>query len=113
MSPSDSSLDDLLAEHLAQLRMIEVTVAASDRAAELRFALCGDLLGVATRLFCAVAEVQGEGVVPPSLGLTPTDAVVVSSALLRDQDMTPFDLTLWFQRVVSDARKSNSYPRPA
>src|SRR5260370_1382079 len=45
----------------------------------------------------------------PSLGLTPTDAVVVAAALLRDQNLTPFDLTVWFQRVASEAKKSNSF----
>jgi hypothetical protein len=45
----------------------------------------------------------------PSFGLTPTYAVVVAAALLRDQNLTPFDLTVWFQRAASEAKKSNSF----
>lgn len=72
---------------------------------------CARLLGAAARLFVAAGNADAlvdDGPLP-SLGLTPTDAVVVAAALLRDQNLTPFDLTLWFQRVASEAKRSNSF----
>jgi hypothetical protein len=72
---------------------------------------CARLLGAASRLFVAAANADAlENDEPlPGLGLTPTIAVVVAAALLRDQNLTPFDLTIWFQRVASEAKKSNSF----
>jgi hypothetical protein len=72
---------------------------------------CARLLGAAARLFVDAGNADGlanDGPLP-SLGLTPTVAVVVAAALLRDQNLTPFDLTVWFQRVASEAKKSNSF----
>jgi hypothetical protein len=72
---------------------------------------CARLLGAAARLFVAAGNADAlvdDGPLP-SLGLTPTDAVVVAAACLRDQNLTPFDLTVWFQRVASEAKKSNSF----
>ena len=70
----------------------------------------GRLLGLAVRLYVRGADAAGDqidGV--PSLGLTATEAVVGASALLKDQDLTPFDLWLWFQRVMREAKTSNSF----
>jgi hypothetical protein len=76
---------------------------------------CALLLGGAVRLFVAAGNASAlhdDGPLP-SLNLTPTDAVVGAAALLRDQSLTPFDLTLWFQRVASEAKKSNSFNEAA
>ena len=78
---------------------------------DLDIELCARLLGAAARLFVDAGNADGlanDGPLP-SLGLTPTVAVVVAAALLRDQNLTPFDLTIWFQRVASEAKKSNSF----
>ena len=70
----------------------------------------GRLLGIAVRLYVRGAESVGDHIDNvPQLGLTATEAVVGASALLKDQDLTPFDLWLWFQRVMRDARMSNSF----
>ena len=70
----------------------------------------GRLLGIAVRLYVRGAEAVGDHVdTVPSLGLTATEAVVGASALLKDQDLTPFDLWLWFQRVMREAKRSNSF----
>jgi len=79
--------------------------------ADLDIESCAGLLGAAARLFVAAgnADALANDAPLPSLGLTPTVAVVVAAALLRDQNLTPFDLTVWFQRVASEAKKSNSF----
>jgi hypothetical protein len=78
---------------------------------DLDIELCARLLGAAARLFVAAgnADALANDGPLPNLGLTPTVAVVVAAALLRDQNLTPFDLTIWFQRVASEAKKSNSF----
>jgi hypothetical protein len=82
-----------------------------DACGDLDIESCARLLGVASRLFVAAGNADAlENDDPlPGLGLTPTVAVVVAAALLRDQNLTPFDLTIWFQRVASEAKKSNSF----
>ena len=70
---------------------------------------CSHLLGLASRFYVAAVEAKPEDMPFPTLGLTPTDAVVVAAATLRDQDLTPFDLTLWFQRAILAAKKSNYF----
>ena len=70
----------------------------------------GRLLGIAVRLYVKGAETAGDVIESvPALGLTATEAVVGASALLKDQDLTPFDLWLWFQRVMREAKSSNSF----
>ena len=77
---------------------------------DIGFEEAGRLLGVAVRLYAKGADTAGDeirGV--PSLGLSATEAVVGAAALLHDQDLSPFDLWLWFQRVMREARTSNSF----
>jgi hypothetical protein len=112
MSPSDLRREALadLADNLDVLEayLLDEEGRARD---DLDIRLCARLIGAATRLFTAAANADAlvdDGPLP-SLGLTPTDAVVVAATLLRDQNLTPFDLTLWFQRVASEAKKSNSF----
>jgi hypothetical protein len=108
-NPREGALADLV-DRLDALEgfLLDETGRACD---DLNIQFCARLLGAATRLFTAAgnadALVNDEPL--PSLGLTPTDAVVVAAALLRDQDLTPFDLALWFQRVVCEAKESNSF----
>ena len=57
------------------------------------------LVSAAARAYAAAAE---EGAEPPSsTDLTPTDAVVLATAVLRAHDLNPFDLALWFSRSSS------------
>ena len=113
MSPSDLR-GDALANLVDNLDVVEAALLDEEGRAcgDLDIRSCASLLGAAARLFVAAgnadALVDDDGPLP-SLGLTPTDAVVVAAALLRDQNLTPFDLTVWFQRVASEAKKSNSF----
>jgi hypothetical protein len=112
MSPYDPR-GEALASLVNNLDILEAALLDEDGRAcgDLDIASCARLLGAAVRLFAAAGNADAlvdDGPLP-SLGLTPTDAVVVAAALLRDQNLTPFDLTIWFQRVASEAKKSNSF----
>jgi hypothetical protein len=112
MSPSDLQ-EEALADLVDNLDALEADLLDEEGRArsDLDIRSCARLLGTAVRLFVAAGNADAlvdDGPLP-SLGLTPTDAVVVAAALLRDQNLTPFDLTLWFQRVASEAKKSNSF----
>jgi hypothetical protein len=112
MSPSDLQ-EEALADLVGNLDALEADLLDEEGCArgDLDIRPCARLLGAAVRLFVAAGNADAlvdDGPLP-RLGLTPTDAVVVAAALLRDQNLTPFDLTLWFQRVASEAKKSNSF----
>lgn len=112
MSSSDLQ-GEALADLVDNLDVLEADLLDEEGRArdDLDIRLCARLIGAAARLFTAAGNADAlvdDGPLP-SLRLTPTDAVVVAAALLRDQNLTPFDLTLWFQRVASEAKKSNSF----
>ena len=65
-----------------------------------------DVLISATLLYGAAARSRGTELSLADPALTPTDAVVLCCALLRAQDLNPFDLTLWFGRVAPDPGSS-------
>ncbi len=109
MSPSDATRTGRFLELVAGLADIERETAAIAWPDAMDMDACGRLLGIAARLYVAAAEQKPEDMPLPALGLTATDAVVVAAAALRDQDLTPFDLTLWFQRVVMASRQSNFF----
>jgi hypothetical protein len=112
MSPSDLR-GEALGHLVDNLDVFEAAMfdGKGDACGDLDIEACARLLGAASRLFVAAGNADAlENDAPlPSLGLTPTVAVVVAAALLRDQNLTPFDLTIWFQRVASEAKKSNSF----
>jgi hypothetical protein len=114
MSLSDTrAAQDVLARLVDECSRLESALLIQDGRAhdDLDLGICARLLGSAVRMFVAagnMAAQEDDGPLP-RLDLTPTDAVVAAAALLRDQDLTPFDLTLWFQRVASHAKKSNSF----
>ena len=95
---------------ITELEAAEAEGRPVDGAADISMEDGGRLLGIAVRLYVRGAEGLGDRIDSvPQLGLTATEAVVAASALLKDQDLTPFDLWLWFQRVMRDARTSNSF----
>jgi len=112
MSPFDAPVETL-ADIVGSLDVLEAALLDAEvrRCGSLDIRSCARLLGAAARLFVVAGNADAlidDGPLP-SLGLTPTDAVVAAAALLRDQNLTPFDLTVWFQRVASEAKKSNSF----
>lgn len=92
-------------EELAAALAAEVDAGLGDGAiAALAPGTARALVGAAARGYAVAAE---EGAEPPGAGdLTPTDAVVLATAVLRAHDLNPFDLALWFSR--SDPTRSDT-----
>jgi hypothetical protein len=59
------------------------------------------------RLYAAACETAGQEITPVTKEASPTEVVMLACALLRVQDLNPFDLALWFSR----ATHSNNLPR--
>jgi hypothetical protein len=53
---------------------------------------------VATRLYAEACEAAGRELPPLDPGVSTTEALTLACALLRSQDLTPFDMALWFSR---------------
>ena len=109
MSPSDATRAARFLELVEALADVEHETKKIAWPDAMDMEACGRLLGMAARFYVSAAEQKPEETPLPALGLTATDSVVVATAALRDQDLTPFDLTLWFQRVVMASRKSNFF----
>ncbi|HTF65752.1 MAG TPA: hypothetical protein VK638_23990 [Edaphobacter sp.] len=60
-----------------------------------------------TKLYAAACETAGQEITPVTKEATATEVVMLACALLRAQDLNPFDLALWFSR----ATHSNNPPR--
>lgn len=110
MSPLDEFYRGEFTALIDQIEAVERRPRRMDELFDIGFDEAGRLLGVAVRLYAKGAETAGDEIRRvPTLGLSPTEAVVSAAALLRDQDLTPFDLWLWFQRVMREAKTSNSF----
>jgi hypothetical protein len=57
------------------------------------------LLAAAVRLYAAATEAEKTGLGGAELKVTPTEAVTVASALLRSQQLTPFEFAIWFSQT--------------
>lgn len=60
-----------------------------------------EILTPLVRLYGSVCEATGKETVPVTPEATPTEVVMMACALLRAQDLNPFDLALWFSRANS------------
>lgn len=56
------------------------------------------LVSAVVRLYAAANEGAEQEVSPVDGRVATTDAVVLATALLKAQDLNPFDLALWFSR---------------
>ena len=78
-------------------------VAGAERLAEASAELSPEqlaaLVGATARLYAGAAAREGREIPLAGAAMTPTDVVVLCCALLRAQDLSPFDLTLWFGRT--------------
>jgi len=52
----------------------------------------------ATRMYASACEEAGRELPPLEPGVSTTEALTLACALLRSQDLTPFDMALWFSR---------------
>jgi hypothetical protein len=51
-----------------------------------------------TRRYAAACEEAGAETPPLQPGVSTTEALTLACALLRSQNLTPFDMALWFSR---------------
>ena len=56
------------------------------------------IVSAATRLYANASTQAGRELPPLTPDVTTTDAITLACALLRSQDLTPFDLAMWFSR---------------
>jgi hypothetical protein len=65
-------------------------------AAELSAEQVRALVSAATRLYAAASSRAGEELPPVGPEVSTTDAVSLACALVRSQDLTPFEMAVWF-----------------
>ncbi|MEI9812685.1 MAG: hypothetical protein WDO18_08420 [Acidobacteriota bacterium] len=56
------------------------------------------MVTAATRLYAQACESAGRELPPLDASVSTTEALTLACALLRSQDLTPFDMALWFSR---------------
>ena len=88
MSPSDTSTAAAAVSLLDQLAQ-----AADVSADDVR-----SVVSAATRLYATASTRAGRELPPLTGDVTTTDALTLACALLRSQNLTPFDMAMWFSR---------------
>jgi ABC-type transporter Mla subunit MlaD len=56
------------------------------------------IISAATRLYANASSRAGRELPPLAPDVSTTDALTLSCALLRSQDLTPFEMAMWFGR---------------
>jgi len=56
------------------------------------------IVSAATRLYANACRRVGEELPPVTDGVTTTDAITLACALVRCQDLTPCEMSMWFSR---------------
>jgi hypothetical protein len=56
------------------------------------------IVSAATRLYANASTQAGRELPPLTPDVTTTDAITLACALLRSQDLTPFDMAMWFSK---------------
>lgn len=56
------------------------------------------IVSAAIRLYAAASERAGRELPPVDYGVSTTDALTLACALVRSQDLTPFEMAVWFSR---------------
>src|SRR5687768_3220626 len=54
------------------------------------------MVSTATRLYASASTRAGRELPPLAADVSTTDAVTLACALIRSQDLTPFDMAMWF-----------------
>jgi hypothetical protein len=60
------------------------------------------IVSAATRLYANASAQAGRELPPLSADVSTTDAITLSCALLRSQNLTPFDMAMWFGRGAKE-----------
>ena len=101
MSPSDVRPTTSADATSVKTSGTTAAVALLDRLAE-----AGDLspddvrvvMSAATRLYASACARAGEELPPVTSDVSTTDAISLACALVRSQDLTPFEMAMWFSR---------------
>ena len=56
------------------------------------------IVSAATQIYANACTRAGEELPPLTEQVSTTDAITLACALLRSQDLTPFDMAMWFSR---------------
>jgi hypothetical protein len=56
------------------------------------------IVSAATRLYANASTRAGHELPPLTPDVTTTEAITLACALLRSQDLTPFDMAMWFSK---------------
>ena len=56
------------------------------------------IVSAATRLYADACTRAGEELPPVTQQVSTTDAITLACALVRSQDLTPFEMAMWFSR---------------
>jgi hypothetical protein len=56
------------------------------------------VISAATRLYANASAQAGRELPPLTPDVATTDAITLACALLRSQDLTPFDMAMWFAK---------------
>ena len=56
------------------------------------------IVSAATRLYASASTQAGRELPPLTADVATTDAITLACALLRSQDLTPFDMAMWFSK---------------
>ena len=92
MSPSEVRLKaDTTSELVSRLEQLggQADLSADDVRA---------IVSAATRLYANASTRAGRELPPLSPDVSTTDAITLACALLRSQDLTPFDMSMWFAK---------------
>jgi hypothetical protein len=93
MSPSDTR------EAIAVLEQVAADALSADDVRR--------MVSVVTRLYASASTRADAELAPLTADVSTTDALTLACALVRSQDLTPFEMAMWFSRGGSPG------PRPS
>ena len=83
-----------IGDEAAAVTMLERLAVKSDLSPE---HVCA-IVSAATRLYANASAQAGRELPPVAPDVSTTDAITLACALLRSQDLTPFDMSMWFSK---------------
>ena len=100
MSPSEVRLkaDTTLVEAKADTTSVVAALDHLAKATDLTEDEVRAIVSAATRLYANASAQAGRELPPLTSDVATTEAITLACALLRSQDLTPFDMAMWFSR---------------
>ncbi len=87
-------------------------IAASEAVGDLPVAVVQQLVGGVLRVYANACRSAGAEIPPTGRDAAATDAVVLACALVRAQDLSPFDFALWFSHTAPRRDAAGPEPEP-